>query len=193
MEQKMKSISYMMRTAAGCAVVLAAATGCGSHTYDQDRPPTDSLAYGNTGIQAKDVSAATDHMATDLLALPDLNASDKKWTIVLTGVTNNTTDPTISYDVFAARLRPLLLSKGRGRVSLIENKAQYHAVQNQELEASPDSNAAGIQPDYGLIIKVDEMPNRSTSYFLVTATLTNLKTREQVWSNYPPYEMQSYR
>ena len=203
-EQIMKLNSYLIKTLGMSAVAVVAGVGCGSpRTYDQDRPPTDSLVDGNTGIQAKDVSSATDHMASDLLALPELNTSTQKWTIVLTGVTNNTSDPTFGhYDVFADRLRPLLLAKGHGRVSLIENKAQYHAVQNQELEAPADAmgqgggdpgHPIGIQPDYGLTIKIDEMPNRATSYFLVTATLTNMKTREQVWSNYPPYEMQAYR
>jgi hypothetical protein len=200
MKKTDSTITILLATTALCL----AGSGCGSaHSYDQDRPPTDALVDGNTGIQAKDVGSATDHMASDLLALPELNASGQKWTIVLTGVTNNTSDPAFShYDVFADRLRPLLLSKGHGRVALIENKAEYHAVQNQELETPADNmgqgsgasgHLAGIQPDYGLTIKVDEMPNRATSYFLVTATLTNLKTREQVWSNYPPYEMQAPR
>jgi hypothetical protein len=180
-------------TTLALAAVLAAA-GC-AHTYEQDRPPTDALVEGNTGLQAKDVGSATDHMATDLLALPELNASDKKWTIVLSGVTNNTTDPTFSYAVFSDRLRPILLSKGRGRVALIENKAQYHAVQNQELEtptSGPPGQPAGVQPDYALSIKIDEMPNQATSYFLVTASLTNLQTREVLWIS-PPYEVQTAR
>lgn len=178
------------------SLVVAAACGCGSpHTYDQDRPPTDSLVYGNEGLQAKDVTAATDHMATDLLALPELNGSDKKWTIVLTGVTNNSSDPTLNYDIFSERLKSLLSGKGHGRVALIENKAQYHDLQNKELENTGDgsNHVAGVQPDYGLAIKVDDMPNRSSNYYLVNATLTNLKTREITWTAYPPYEVQTAR
>jgi len=177
------------------AVACWAGNGCGSHTYDQDRPPTDSLAEGNTGLQAKDVGAATDRMAADLLAQPALNTAARQWTIVITDPVNNTTDPTFShYDVFSHRLQPLLLAKSNGRVSLIENKAAYHTLQSQELETPADgSHSAGIQPDYALTIKIDEMPNRATSYFLVTATLTNLQTRQVVWSNYPPYEIQAPR
>jgi hypothetical protein len=202
----LKEQSMKFRTCSAVLVTAAAcwAGGCGgAHTYDQDRPPTDSLVEGNTGVQAKDVGAATDAMANDLLALPALNTASRQWTIVIVDPVNNTADPTFShYDVFSHRLQPLLLSKSGGRVSLIENKAQYHDLQNKELEAPADNmgqgsgatgHAAGIQPDYALTITIDEMPNRATSYFLVTAKLTNFQTRQIVWSNYPPYEMQAPR
>jgi PBP1b-binding outer membrane lipoprotein LpoB len=186
------------------ALGLAAVAGCGGgHSYEQDRPPTDALVEGNTGIQAKDVGSATDHMANDLLALRDLNTADRKWTIVITDPINKTSDQTFShYNVFSDRLKPLLLSKSNGRVALIENKSQFHDVQNQELEKPADNmgqggggtgNPAGIQPDYALTITIDEMPNRASSYFLITASLTNLQTRQVVWSNYPPYEIQTAR
>jgi len=193
---KFRTCSAVLITAAACW-----AGGCGSHTYDQDRPPTDSLVEGNTGVQAKDVGAATDAMANDLLSLPELNVSDKKWTIVLSGVTNKTSDPTMTYGVFQSRLRSLLAQKGHGRIALIANKAEYHALQNQELETPADNmgqggggsgNPAGIQPQYGLTITIDEMPNRATSYFLITADLTNLQTREQPW-NARQYEFQAPR
>jgi len=187
----------MKMTDGAILAILGLAVGCGApHTYDQDRPPTDSLVEGNTGLQAKDVTAATDQMANDLLAQPALNTASRQWTIVITDPINNTSDQTFShYDVFSHRLQPLLLSKSGGRVSLIENKAEYHNLQNQELEtpAAGTGNSPGIQPDYALTIKIDEMPNRATSYYLVTASLTNLQTRQIVWSNYPPYEMQAPR
>jgi hypothetical protein len=193
----MKLSSSLCKLVLATSVAGLAAGGCGgSHTYEQDRPPTDSLVEGNTGLQAKDVTAATDQMANDLLAQPALNTASRQWTIVITDPINNTTDQTFShYDVFSHRLQPLLLSKSGGRVSLIENKAEYHNLQNQEWEtpAPGTGNSAGIQPDYALTIKIDEMPNRATSYFLVTASLTNLQTRQVVWSNYPPYEIQAPR
>ncbi len=130
----------------------------GPRTYDEQRPPTDSLVDGNVGIQAKDVGAATDRMATDLLARPALNASPHQWTVVLTAVENKSTDPTMSYDVFDERLKARLAQMGQGRVALIENKGKYHDLQNQELENPSDPygqgpggpGAAGVQPDYAL-------------------------------------------
>jgi hypothetical protein len=192
----------MLKTTAGLMVVgCLSVGGCAVESHDP-RPPTDALVDGNTGLQAKDVGAATDHMANDLLALPALNTAARQWTIVITDPINNTTDQTFShYDVFSHRLQPLLLSKSGGRISLIENKAEFHNTQNKELEGPPDNMGqgggsgfpAGIQPDYYLEIKIDEMPNRATSYYLVTASLVNFHTRQVVWSNYPPYEIQTDR
>ncbi len=181
-------------------VGLGLSAGChdGPPTYDEQRPPTDALVDGNVGIQAKDVGAATDRMATDLLALPALNASQHQWTVVLTKVQNNSTDPTMSYEVFDSRLKARLSQMGQGRVALIENKGTYHKLQDQELE-TPDpygqgggGMAAGIQPDYALYITVDQLPNRATDYFSITGQLTSLKTRQIVWTS-PIYEFQSAR
>ena len=184
------------------AVALALSGGCREDTpsYTDQRPPTDSLVAGNTGIQAKDVGAATDQMADGLLALPALNASPHQWTIVLTSVQNNTADPTMTYNVFDERLKARLAQLGQGRVALIENKSTYHDLQNKELERGTDAfgqggaggNAAGVQPDYALYVTVDQLPNRATDYFTITGQLTSLKTRQIVWVS-PLYEFQSAR
>ncbi len=196
----MNPISTGMATAA-LAITLGLSVGCSNGpTYEDQRPPADSLVGGNTGVQAKDVLAATDMMAHDLLSQPALNASQHQWTIVLTNVVNKTSDPTMTYDVFSSRLKGRLAQLGQGRVALIENKATYHDLQNKELEGPPQSygqgpdagNAAGVQPDYALYITIDQMPNRATDYFYISGTLTGLKTRQLVWSS-QPYEFQSAR
>ena len=185
------------------AATLAALGGCGDGPrYEDRRPPVDAIVYDNTGIQAKDVGAATDLFARDLLASSALNASQHQWTIVLTKVQNNTQDSTMNYGVFSNRLKTRLGQMGQGRVSLIENKATYHQLQNEELEgpaADPmgqggtgGGNSAGVQPDYALYITIDELPNRATQYFNISGTLSNLKTRQIVWTS-PAYEFQSAR
>jgi hypothetical protein len=199
----MKAIQGAAKTALMLALLAAMGAGCArDRTYADDRPPVDQLADGNTGLQAKDVVAATDHMAIDLLALPELNAADHQWTIVITRVDNHTTDPTLNYDTFSQRLRANLARLGRGRVALIENRAKYKQLQSEELEPGATDDygqgggktspgAPGQNPDYGLYITIDELPNRATSYFQVTATLTNLSTRVEVWNN--QYEVQTAR
>jgi hypothetical protein len=199
-----------MKTAKGLAMAgmvlgLAGLLGAGcarDRTYADDRPPTDQLVDGNVGLQAKDVVAATDHMASDLLALPELNASERQWTVVITKVDNHTTDPTLNYDTFSQRLRSNLARLGHGRVALIENRAKYKQLQSEELEPSGSDEfgqgggktapgAPGQNPDYGLYISIDELANRASSYYQVTATLTNLSTRVQVWNS--QYEVQTAR
>lgn len=188
-------------TLAGMLAVMPLG-GCVSGGYEQQRPPVDQLSPDNSGLQSKDVVSATDQMSADLLALPDLNASKTQWTVVITDVANHTADPEFSYDVFSLRLRAKLAQLGHGRVALIENRDKFKNIQSKELEQGSDSfgqgggNAspgpAGQNPDFGLYITIDEMPNRATSYYLITGTLTNLSTRQQVWVS-PPYEVQAAR
>jgi hypothetical protein len=186
--------------AAGALGMGLCSAGCSDkpHDYGQDRPPPDAITPGDTGLQSKDVIAASDLMAQDLLALPDLFASNTRCTIVVTNVENQTSDPRNNLNIFLERLRVKLSDMGRGRVQLIENKAKLHQIQDQELEGPPqasdqygqgDGSTAGtprprgIQPDFGLYAKIMELPNRNTSYFYCEFTLTNLHTREQVWTH----------
>jgi PBP1b-binding outer membrane lipoprotein LpoB len=178
------------------SVIFSCVTGllCGC-VYEQPpgRIPADQLSEDNGGLQSADVQAATDKMATELLALPKLNTSDRKWTIVVRDPVNQTTDPyTAQYNVFSNRLKSVLLAKSAGRIQLIDNKDAYHALQNSELETPAGSGQpAGIQPDYALTITINEMPNRAYSYFQVNGGLTSLNSREIYWSN--TYEIQAAR
>jgi hypothetical protein len=196
-----KTMSGVM--VAGAVALAVGNFGCHHdrpETYEDQRPPTDALVGGNTGIQAKDVGAATDRFARDLLGQPALNGSPTQYTVVLTSVENHTTDPTMSYEAFDSRLKGLIGQLGQGRVALIENKAKFHQLQNQELEGPPPDPTgqgnggmpAGVQPNFDLYLTIDEMPNRATSYFLITGKLVNLKTRVIEWTS-PNYEFQSAR
>jgi Peptidoglycan-synthase activator LpoB len=188
------------RIAIALAAALISAAGCyhdKPHEYGQLRPPVEDLDSRDSGLQSKDVVAASDQMAQDLLALPELNQSSHQWTIVVDRVENHTTDAAFDLNIFLERLRVNLSKYGHGRVTLIENKAQFHGIQDRELEgggggggdqfgqgsgAAHGGPSAGIQPDYGLYAKITEMPNRGTSYFFCEFTLTNLHSRVQVWT-----------
>src|SRR5205085_1652744 len=106
--------------------------------------PVDQLDPRDRGLQSKDVVAASDKMAADLLADPNLNASRTQWTIVVDRVENNTSDPRANLDIFIRRLRTALFQQGRGRVQLIENRAKLRELQSRELE--PGSSE---RDDYG--------------------------------------------
>ena len=163
--------------------------------YGDQRPPVEDLDPRDRGLQSKDVVVATDLMAQDLLALPELNESRSQWTIVVDRVENRTTGDRFDMDIFLYRLKNNLAKYGRGRVTLIENRDRFRDVQSRELEATAGGDEfgqggagrtgapAGIQPDYGLYARITEMPNRGTSYYFCEFTLTNLRTRQQVWTN----------
>ena len=179
------------------SVLAAAAGGCAGrdrpYEYSRERPPVDQLDPRDRGLQSKDVVSASDQMAMDLLALPELAATGHRWLIVVDRVENLTASRRQDLDIFLERLRINLARYGRGRVQLIENRDKLRDLQFRELEQERDDfgqtggrrapGPAGIQPDFALYGRIMEMPNRATSYFLCEFTLTDLNTREQVWTN----------
>ena len=158
-------------------------SGC-AKDYGTQRPDVSQLDKRDVGLQSKDVVQASDQMAADLLSDPNLNASHDRWVVVVDRVDNHTVNSRFDLDVFLQRLKAKLAQQGKGRVQLVENRDKLHDLQARELERSaPAANAAGIQPDYSLYARVDELPNRGTSYYQVTFTLTDLRTRELAWTN----------
>jgi len=175
---------------------IAAGVGCEHEKKHRGRPPVDEISEGG-GLQGKDVISASDQMAQDLLASPDINAQRTQLLIVVDHVENRTQSQRFDMDIFLARLKTNLNKYGKGRVQLIENRDKLHQLQSRELEptgqgGNPGSPmAAGIQPDYALYATVSELPNRETSYFYLEFSLTNLHTRQLVWTN--GYEVATYR
>jgi hypothetical protein len=192
------------RTLLSAALLLGIA-GCYSdrpHEYGQQRPPVDRIDERDSGLQSKDVVSASDQMSMDLLALPELNDSRARWTIVVDRVENLTAERRQDLDIFLERLRVNLARHGRGRVQLIENRDKLRDLQSRELEVSGGDRygqggsrgapgPAGIQPDFALYGRIMDMPNRATSYFFCEFTLVDLHTREQVWTN--AYEVKVLR
>ena len=167
------------------------------HEYGKRRPPVDEVTRDETGLGSKDVVSASDQMAQDLLASPDLNASRSQWTMVVDRVENRTTSQQFDMDIFLERLRVNLARYGRGRVQLIENRDKLRDLQSRELEGAAAAGAggapgpAGTQPDYALYGRIMELPNRGTSYFLCEFNVTDLRTRQQIWTN--AYEVKTAR
>jgi len=200
------TLARLATLAVGFSALIALSGGCTHdrpHDYGQRRPPIDEVTADETGLGSKDVVSSSDQMAQDLLADKDLNASRTQWTMVVDHIDNHTTSSQFNLDIFLERLRVNLAKYGKGRVALIENKAKLHDIQSRELEGSNERDDAGqaargaapaprnIQPDYALYGKIMELPNRGTSYFLCEFTVTDLRTRQQVWTN--AYEVKTAR
>ncbi len=171
--------------------LLATLAGCHEdrpHDYGQRRPDVGSLHREDRGIQSKDLVETTDLMSMDLLSLPELNDARQRWTIVSTYMDNDTTRRHDQYDIFINRLKTKLAREGRGRVQLIENRDRFHDLQARELEPTGDprrepAGPAGVQPQYALYGRVEELPNRATSTFRFEFNLTDLRNRTVVWTN----------
>jgi len=175
--------------------MLGLIIGCQSdrpHEYGELRPPVDQVDPRDRGLGGKDLMAATDQMAQSLLALPELNASKTQWTIVAAYMQNQTMQPGVPYDMFIDRLKVNLSKYGRGRVALVENKARFQDLRSRELDQERDDfgqsggatpRAGGIQPDFFLYGKMQELPNRATSLYRAEFNLTDARTRQVIWSD----------
>ena len=171
------------------ATLAFTAPGCGP-SYQSQRPPLDELDKRDRGLQSKDVLAASDKLAMDLLALPELNESREQWTIVVDRMEDETSgrDFRGNYDIFLRRLQTNLARQGRGRVQLIENKQRFNDLRSRELERERDEfgqggGAESVQPDFSLYGVANDMPNRGTNYYYLSFRLTDLRRRTLVWND----------
>ena len=113
-------------------------------------------------------------------------------------VENLSTTQRQNFDIFLERLRSKLIEQGQGRVQLVQNMAKFQEMRARELsptgdrygQGGPGGAPATVQPDYFLSARLSELPNKETSYFLVTFDLTKTN-RTIVWSGM--YEVATYR
>ena len=171
------------------------AVGCNQdrpHEVGQARPDVDSLHPDDRGLQSKDVVAASEQMARDILAARELRQSPTQLTIVADNFEDLTRDRnwSINYDIFLARLKSNLGLYGKGQVTLIENKAKLNFLRSKERD---DASGAmpRLQPDYALSGKAYDLPNRGTNYYLLEFNLTDLRSGTVTWIN--KYEVKAAR
>ena len=179
------------------AFALAALTGlagCSSdhkpEDYHYERPPVTDLDPSDHGLQSTEVVEASDLLVQKILSLPEVNSSPTRLTVVFTNLEDLTTTRQFNYDIFLERLKTNIAEQGRRQIAIVSNKETYHRTRSQELDlprgerddfgqgdrrnVQPVSNR--IQPDYALNGKVMEIRNRSTSYYLFTFSLADIRT-----------------
>ena len=198
-----KQVVYSVVTTLLALLPLGAGTGCADTDrpteYGRQRPPIDELDPRDRGLQSADVLKASDQIIQSLLAEPELQDSPRQWTLVITGVEDNTRDRKfrgIDYNIFLERLRRNIAQQGRGRLRLIENRDRFYDTRSRELESEregtdefgqgegrggPRQAPQATSPDFGLYAKAMDLPNRGTTYYLIQFVVTNLRTREQVF------------
>jgi hypothetical protein len=166
--------------------------------YGRQRPPIDELDPRDRGLQSTDVLRAADQVIAALMALPELQDSDRRWTLVITDVEDRTNDRKfrgIDYNIFLEKLKANIAKQGRGSLRLIENREKFYDIRSRELESEleggdefgqgEDSGPArapqAISPDFGLKATASDLVGRGTTYYLINFEITNLKTRELVF------------
>ena len=100
------------------AVLALGSAGCSEYRprdYGRARPPIDRIDKRDRGLQSKDVVAASDTMAQDLLAIPEVAGSPERLLVVVDRVENRTQNARFDLDIFLERLRVKLAQLGRGQ------------------------------------------------------------------------------
>ncbi len=178
------------------AALLVGGVGCKS--YENERPDVNSLDSRDKGLQSKEVVDSSDQMAASILGDQDLNARQEQMLIVVGNIEDKTVNSgaRTDLDIFLRRTKVILQQKGRGRITLITNKAELQAMQSKELDnPAPDQFGQGgnngqplparRQPDYMLNGRITELNNRGTSYYYFDFKIFGLKGKDsgvEVWN-----------
>jgi hypothetical protein len=147
-----------------------------------------------TSLVGDDLVAMTDDMAMKIMGAPAVRgaiAREGKLRIVISPVENYMTAevlPAGQAYAFVARLRALLAVHAPNQFIWIMNRDAYYYLRDSELEGiDPGPNPDSIQPEYALGARFDSMttedPDRRASYYLCVYFLTNLRTRDVLWTD----------
>jgi hypothetical protein len=178
-----KSITVLSLSAATLVSV-----GCASdhkpEKYNRERPDITDLNSRDRGLQSAEVVEASEKLVSELLALPEVQQSSRRLTVVFTNLEDLTRRRQFNYDIFLERLKTEVSYKGRDKIAIVTNRDKFYNTRNAELDparterdgatVAPPANR--IQPDFAMTGKVMDLPNRGTDYFLFTFSLTDIRS-----------------
>lgn len=129
-------------------------------------------------LRSQDLVVATDQMAQDIAARPDINNPENPPRIFIGPIENETSRPEQNYQIFLNRLRAQLLSSGT-RFGLDVRRERDFIEKMRAIEfggKDPEkTSAAYISPnEYVLTAIVNDMPRGGTNYFMIEFQLVQL-------------------
>jgi hypothetical protein len=179
--------SFRKSFAALSLTAITALAGCTSDhkpdDYHHQRPDVTDVNSRDRGLQSSEVVEASEKLTAELLALPDVNQSPRRLTVVFTNLEDLTHTRQFNFDIFLERLKTEMSYKGRDRIAFVTNRDKYYNTRSHELDGvrneRDDRGPAPtnrIQPDFALTGKVMELNNRATDYYLFTFSLTDIRS-----------------
>ncbi len=153
-----------------------------------------AVAHGhNTALDGADLVKMTDDMSMKITASPVVQQAiqrEGKLKVVVQPVENNMTAeilPSGPANAFTGRLRTLLSHHARDQFTWIMNRDAWYFLRQRELDIDPGPSPDAIQPEYALTAKFSTLTNedsrRRSTYYLCVYELTNLQTREILWTD----------
>jgi len=204
----MKKQNLLRLIVSGSALVsLLAATGCSSSGVKNPSgvPVTEMRAdergfVAGTGVESQDIAAVTDKMARSILEIPQIANASSPPMVVLDPVNNNTRFA-FNKDIFLTRLRVLLNSKTRGKVSFLARDRMATLERERELKqtgqvtASSDPNVVEFKGANFFLTGTLEGHTTTTGqgvsdYILYTFQLIDARTSQIVWEDFAEMKKQ---
>lgn len=185
--------------AAGCASTSPPNQGTTGGRMDPTRDA--SSEYGSTDLRSQDLITATDKMAADIASRQDINNPQNPPTFYVGQVINQTSRPHQNFQIFANRVRAVLLASGtRHGLDVRQDRAFVERERSREFGstggASGTDTAANYRSrnEYVLTCIVQDLPSRGTNYYLLEYQLVQLVDNASsgpgggpgkiVWSNF---------
>lgn len=169
-------------------------------TSGQRMDPTRDAASetGDLNLRSADLVEATDRMARDIASRQDINNPDNPPIFFVGPVINETSQPHQNYQIFANRLRAVLLASGsRNGLDIRQDRDFVERMRQIEYGTTndPDSGTRyASENEYVLTCIVQDLPTRGTNYYLLEYQLVQLKDYASsgssrgpgaiVWSNF---------
>lgn len=152
-----------------------------------------AVASGRSAaLDSVDLVTMTDDMAAKMVADPRVQAeiaSRGRLRVVVQPVENRLTAevlPRGPSEAFTARLRALLSQQAPDRFTWVMNRDAWRHLRRRELEMDIGPVPDSVNPEFALTAifssLADEDQRRRTSYYLCVFELTNLQSRDLVWS-----------
>jgi PBP1b-binding outer membrane lipoprotein LpoB len=204
----MKKQNLLRLIVSGAALTaLFAATGCSSSGVKNPSgvPVTEMRAdergfVAGTGVESQDIAAVTDKMARSILEIPQIANAGSPPMVVLDPVNNNTRFA-FNKDIFLTRLRVLLNSKTRGKVSFLARDRMATLERERELKqtgqvtASSDPNVVEFKGANFFLTGTLEGHTTTTGqgvsdYILYTFQLIDARTSQIVWEDFAEMKKQ---
>jgi PBP1b-binding outer membrane lipoprotein LpoB len=153
-----------------------------------------------TGVESQDIAAVTDKMARSILEIPQIANAGSPPMVVLDPVNNNTRFA-FNKDIFLTRLRVLLNSKTRGKVSFLARDRMATLERERELKqtgqvtASSDPNVVEFKGANFFLTGTLEGHTTTTGqgvsdYILYTFQLIDARTSQIVWEDFAEMKKQ---
>ncbi|MGY8655180.1 MAG: penicillin-binding protein activator LpoB [Verrucomicrobiia bacterium] len=153
-----------------------------------------------TGVESQDIAMVTDKMARSILSVPQIANATTPPMIILDPVNNNTRFA-INKDIFLKRLRVMLNSKTRGKVSFLARE-RMAALENEralkqagQVTSTGDPNAVEFKG--ANFILTGELQGHTTTtgagvsdYIMYTFQLIDVRTSQIVWEDFAEMKKQ---